>query len=130
MSLTTDIVALLRRLREAAGLRQEDVGEVARSSWSTVSKWELGETTPPLDKLVLYATSLGYRFEVRLVPEVGPSQASVADATDSQPPYLDEVRRIMQANPGREMTVLRAARLAVQLAAAEELGARSDDDAA
>lgn len=43
----------LARLRRERGMSQEQVGAVAGVSRQTVSKWELGETTPELEKLHL-----------------------------------------------------------------------------
>ena len=43
----------LARLRRKHGMSQEQVGAVAGVSRQTVSKWELGETTPELEKLYL-----------------------------------------------------------------------------
>ena len=39
-------------LRKKQGLSQEALGEKLNVAWQTVSKWELGETTPEMDKLV------------------------------------------------------------------------------
>lgn len=43
----------LTRLRKQHGLTQEQLGEIAGVSRQTVSKWELGDTTPELEKLHL-----------------------------------------------------------------------------
>ena len=42
----------LIKLRKAAGLSQEELGNKLNVARQTVSKWELGETTPEMDKLV------------------------------------------------------------------------------
>lgn len=41
----------LIKLRKAAGLSQEELGNRLNVARQTVSKWELGETTPEMDKL-------------------------------------------------------------------------------
>lgn len=41
----------LIKLRKAAGLSQEELGNKLDVTRQTVSKWELGETTPEMDKL-------------------------------------------------------------------------------
>ena len=41
----------LIKLREAAGFSQEELGNRLNVARQTVSKWELGETTPEMDKL-------------------------------------------------------------------------------
>lgn len=42
----------LIKLRKEAGLSQEELGNKLNVARQTVSKWELGETTPEMDKLV------------------------------------------------------------------------------
>lgn len=42
----------LIELRKATGLSQEELGNKLNVARQTVSKWELGETTPEMDKLV------------------------------------------------------------------------------
>lgn len=38
-------------LRKAKGLSQDELGSKLNVSRQTISKWELGETTPEMDKL-------------------------------------------------------------------------------
>lgn len=45
----------LIKLRKERGMSQESLGEIADVSRQTVSKWELGETTPEMAKLMLLA---------------------------------------------------------------------------
>lgn len=52
----------LLRLRKQKGLSQDDLGGQLKVSRQTISKWELGETTPEMEKLV----ALGNFFEVSL----------------------------------------------------------------
>ena len=42
----------LIQLRKEKGLSQEELGEKFNVARQTISKWELGETTPEMDKLV------------------------------------------------------------------------------
>ena len=42
----------LVKLRKKAGFSQEELGNKLNVARQTVSKWELGETTPEMDKLV------------------------------------------------------------------------------
>ena len=44
--------AKLINLRKSAGLSQEELGNKLDVARQTVGKWELGETTPEMDKLV------------------------------------------------------------------------------
>ena len=41
----------LIKLRKASGLSQEELGDKVNVARQTISKWELGETTPEMDKL-------------------------------------------------------------------------------
>lgn len=52
----------LMNLRKSRGLSQEELGNLAGVSRQTVSKWELNQTTPEMDKLIL----LGDIFSVSL----------------------------------------------------------------
>ena len=45
-------------LRKQQGLSQEQLGEKLGVTRQTVSKWELGVTTPEMDKLILLADLL------------------------------------------------------------------------
>ena len=42
----------LIKLRKEQGLSQEELGEKLNVTRQTVSKWELGETTPEMSKLL------------------------------------------------------------------------------
>lgn len=52
----------LIKLRKAAGLSQEELGNKLNVARQTVSKWELGETTPEMNKL----EELSNLFEVTI----------------------------------------------------------------
>ncbi|ABS40528.1 helix-turn-helix domain-containing protein [Clostridium botulinum] len=52
----------LYSLRKQKGLSQDELGSKLNVSRQTISKWELGETTPELEKL----TALGDFFEISL----------------------------------------------------------------
>lgn len=57
----------LMRLRKQKGLSQEELGNQLDVSRQTVSKWELGQTTPEMDKLI----ALAKLFEVSIDALVG-----------------------------------------------------------
>ena len=42
----------LMKLRRAKGLSQEELGEQLNVTRQTISKWELGQTTPEMESLV------------------------------------------------------------------------------
>ena len=54
-------------LRKQKGLSQEQLGDQIGVTRQTVSKWELGETTPEMDKLI----QLSKLFEVSIDELVG-----------------------------------------------------------
>ena len=64
----------LIKLRKSSGLSQEELGNKLNIARQTVSKWELGETTPEMDKLVelsnLFNVSLDEMIKETEVPEV------------------------------------------------------------
>ena len=54
----------LINLRKKKGMSQEELGEKLGVTRQTVSKWELGQTTPEMDKLrdisILFDVSVNY----------------------------------------------------------------------
>lgn len=64
----------LIKLRKAAGLSQEELGNRLDVARQTISKWELGETTPEMDKLVelsnLFNVSMDEMAKETEIPEV------------------------------------------------------------
>lgn len=70
-------------LRRQHGLSQEQLGQLIGVSRQTVSKWELGETTPELDKLI----QLSDYFEItvdELIGHTGCTQAGEAFAESAK----------------------------------------------
>lgn len=66
----------LMYLRKGKGLSQEELGNQIGVSRQTVSKWELNQTTPEMDKLVL----LGNLFHISLDELVGREYASAENS--------------------------------------------------
>ncbi len=62
----------LMALRRSRNWSQEELGEKLGVTRQTVSKWELGQTTPELEKLV----ELARLFDIRLDELVGTAEAS------------------------------------------------------
>lgn len=62
-------------LRKQKGLSQEQLGEVIGVTRQTVSKWELGDTTPEMDKLV----HLGDFFSISIDALVGREEVNSTD---------------------------------------------------
>lgn len=64
----------LIKLRKSAGLSQEELGNRLDVARQTISKWELGETTPEMDKLVelsnLFNVSMDEIAKETEIPEV------------------------------------------------------------
>ena len=64
----------LIKLRKSSGLSQEELGNKLNIARQTVSKWELGETTPEMDKLVelsnLFNVSLDEMIKETEIPEI------------------------------------------------------------
>lgn len=64
----------LIKLRKAAGLSQEELGNRLDVARQTVSKWEVGETTPEMNKLVelsnLFNVSMDDLAKEAEIPEV------------------------------------------------------------
>ena len=70
----------LIKIRKEKGLSQEALGEKLDVARQTISKWELGETTPEMDKLV----KLSELFEISLDELIkDDSEISVAEDTNN-----------------------------------------------
>lgn len=73
----------LIRLRKQYGLSQEELGIKLNVTRQTVSKWELGETTPEMDKLI----KLSEIFEISLDEIVGketPDSGEISKGTSEK----------------------------------------------
>lgn len=64
----------LIKLRKASGLSQEELADKLNVARQTVSKWELGETTPEMNKLVelsdLFDVSIDEIVKEAKMPEI------------------------------------------------------------
>ena len=63
-------------LRKQKGLSQENLGDEIGVTRQTVSKWELGETTPDMDKLI----QLSELFEISIDELVGKTDCDKSDS--------------------------------------------------
>lgn len=75
----------LMYLRKGKGLSQEELGNLVNVSRQTVSKWELNQTTPEMEKLI----SLGDIFNITIDELVG------REAVIRQNPSYDELNEKM-----------------------------------
>lgn len=65
----------LQQVRKAAGLSQEQLGELVGMSRQAVSKWETDQAAPDIDKLALLCGVLGVSADELLGREAPPRQA-------------------------------------------------------
>lgn len=65
----------LMELRKSRGWSQEQLGEAIGVTRQTVSKWETGETTPEMGKLVQLADLFGLTLDQMVRPAAGPQEA-------------------------------------------------------
>ena len=80
---------LLITLRKQQGLSQEQLGYELGVTRQTVSKWELGVTTPEMDKLIQLSDFFHISID-ELVGHTSPEPASKAPETD----YAQTAREI------------------------------------
>ena len=76
----------LIKLRKASGLSQEELGNKLNVARQTVSKWELGETTPELEKLI----ELSEIFNVSIDKLVGKEESETLN--EEQKIFYGKVR--------------------------------------
>ena len=89
----------LTRLRKTAGLSQEELGNRLDVARQTVSKWELGETTPEMEKLV----ELSNLFNVSLDEMAKETELPAVIAREIDHKKIDSVYR----DVGRAKTVIK-----------------------
>lgn len=77
----------LMYLRKERGWSQEELGDKVSVTRQTVSKWELGQTTPELAKLI----ELSELFQISIDELVGREKESIPNSSlQSQPDYYGE----------------------------------------
>lgn len=81
----------LYSLRKQKGLSQDELGSKLNVSRQTISKWELGETTPELEKLI----ALGDFFEISLDELVMDVKAK--ESTKTEPLVMNRLETIIDS---------------------------------
>ncbi|MBD5643994.1 helix-turn-helix transcriptional regulator [Clostridium botulinum] len=81
----------LYSLRKQKGLSQDELGSKLNVSRQTISKWELGETTPELEKLI----ALGDFFEISLDELVMDVKAK--ESTKTEPLVMNRLETIIHS---------------------------------
>ncbi|ENK0556511.1 helix-turn-helix domain-containing protein [Clostridium sporogenes] len=81
----------LYSLRKQKGLSQDELGSKLNVSRQTISKWELGETTPELEKLI----ALGDFFEISLDELVMDVKAK--ESTKAEPLVMNRLETIIDS---------------------------------
>lgn len=81
----------LYSLRKQKGLSQDELGSKLNVSRQTISKWELGETTPELEKLI----ALGDFFEISLDELVMDIKAK--ESTKTEPLVMNRIETIINS---------------------------------
>ena len=72
---------IIKELRNHKGLTQEQLAEIMGVSPKTISRWETGEVTPPLEVLDRIADALGVEFD-SLLPQSPPLQETFEEQWD------------------------------------------------
>ena len=81
----------LQSLRKERGLSQDELGSQLKVSRQTVSKWELGETTPEMNKLISISELFNISLD-ELVKGTGTSDVNSKDA-DTLETKLDKPKK-------------------------------------
>lgn len=90
----------LMSLRKARGWSQEELGERLGVTRQTVSKWELGATTPEMEKLVAMSELFGIT-----VDELIKGEAAASTVNEEKPPNGDGRRRLINGEFRSQRTV-------------------------
>lgn len=76
----------LINLRKKEGLSQEELGHKLNVTRQTVSKWELGQTTPEMDKLI----EISKMFNISMDELVNESESEIKNDSNSNPIIEDQ----------------------------------------
>ncbi|NFE19134.1 helix-turn-helix transcriptional regulator [Clostridium botulinum] len=87
----------LYSLRKQKGLSQDELGSKLNVSRQTISKWELGETTPELEKLI----ALGGFFEISLDELVMDVKAK--ESVKTEPLVMNRLETIIDSIDGENV---------------------------
>lgn len=87
----------LYSLRKQKGLSQDELGSKLNVSRQTISKWELGETTPELEKLI----ALGDFFQISLDELVMDIKAK--ESTKTEPLVMNRLETIINSIDGENV---------------------------
>lgn len=79
--------------RKRAGLSQEELAEQVGVSRQAVSKWELGEATPEVEKLVALARTFGVTTDELLSGAEPPQEEPVGEEPAPEPSYTTRAGR-------------------------------------
>lgn len=100
--MSTAVVRLLEELKTRGGLKGADIANILDASAPTVSRWNSGKVTPPIQKQTILA-DLRYIVD-RLSDYYTPDEARLW--LHSKHPMLDQKRAIDLVNAGRSEDVL------------------------
>ncbi|MDD6395613.1 MAG: helix-turn-helix domain-containing protein [Acutalibacteraceae bacterium] len=85
----------LYQLRKSSGLSQEELAEKLNVSRQTISKWELGESSPDMEKLIILSDFFQISLDELVLdrkpaPQTPPENNTSADVPKSHP-ILDKI---------------------------------------
>ncbi len=83
-------------LRKARGLSQEELADAVGVSRQAVSKWELGESQPEVDKAVLLAQALGVTTDQLLLGVEPQEKATPASPAPAAPDRMGAFARFLK----------------------------------
>ncbi len=83
-------------LRKARGLSQEELAAAVGVSRQAVSKWELGESQPEVDKVVLLAQALGVTTDQLLLGVEPPKEAAPVSPAPTTPDRMGAFARFLK----------------------------------
>ncbi len=85
----------LYQLRKSSGLSQEELAEKLNVSRQTISKWELGESSPDMEKLIIlsdyFQISLDELVLDRKPAQQNPPENNTSDNAAKSHPILDKI---------------------------------------
>lgn len=102
----------IRYLRKKNNLSQDDIADLlGYKSYTTIQKWEMGVSEPPIGKLRALASRFGVDIDVLATTDIEKAELQAHFASDPFQGYYDRLIRYLDSSPAHRQLVSDAARV-------------------
>ena len=100
----------IRYLRKKNNLSQDDIADLlGYKSYTTIQKWEMGVSEPPIGKLRALASRLGVDIDVLATTDIEKAELQEHLASDPLRDYYDRLIRYLDSSPAHRQLISDAA---------------------